>query len=69
MSPTPSFIHVVLVRILGATDAVILPSPRITLAMARDGLSFERAATVHARFGTPADVILMHGAVSAFFVL
>ena len=54
----------VLVSILGTLNATLLVGPRIAYAMALDGLFFESAASVHARFGTPAQAILIQGAVA-----
>jgi APA family basic amino acid/polyamine antiporter len=44
----------VVVSTFGCLSATILYSPRIYLAMARDGLFFRSLATVHPRFRTPA---------------
>lgn len=44
----------VVVSTLGCLSATILYSPRIYLAMARDGLFFRSLAAVHPRFRTPA---------------
>lgn len=44
----------VLLSVLGAAHAVVLTTPRVCYAMARDGLFFERLAEIHPRYGTPA---------------
>ncbi len=44
---------IVLVSITGAMNGNILTAPRLFFAMAKDGLFFERVATVHPRFVTP----------------
>jgi basic amino acid/polyamine antiporter, APA family len=47
----------VLVSIFSATNGIMLSSPRMYYAMARDGVFFERLGTVSRRFGTPAFAI------------
>ncbi len=44
--------------IISALNSVILTSPRVFYAMARDRLFFRRLADVHPRFGTPAFAII-----------
>jgi APA family basic amino acid/polyamine antiporter len=44
----------VLVSIFSATNGIMLSSPRMYYAMARDGVFFQRLAAVSPRFGTPA---------------
>jgi basic amino acid/polyamine antiporter, APA family len=44
----------VLVSIFSAANGIMLSSPRMYYAMARDGVFFERLGTVSRRFGTPA---------------
>ena len=48
----------ILVSIFSALNGLILTTPRMYYAMARDGVFFQRLATVHPRFGTPAFAIL-----------
>jgi len=48
----------ILVSIFSALNGLILTAPRMYYAMARDGLFFQRLATVHPRFGTPAFAIV-----------
>jgi APA family basic amino acid/polyamine antiporter len=57
---------VALVAMFSAANSIALTSPRVYFAMARDGLFFERLASVHPRFGTPAVSILAGCAWSAF---
>lgn len=47
----------VLVSIFSATNGIMLSSPRMYYAMARDGVFFRRLAAVSPRFGTPAVAI------------
>jgi APA family basic amino acid/polyamine antiporter len=47
----------VLVSIFSATNGIMLSSPRMYYAMARDGVFFQRLAAVSPRFGTPAVAI------------
>ncbi|MDQ6633586.1 MAG: amino acid permease, partial [Gemmatimonadota bacterium] len=44
----------ILVSIFSATNGIMLSSPRMYYAMARDGVFFQRLAAVSPRFGTPA---------------
>ena len=50
---------VILVSILGAINSVILTAPRIYYAMARDGLFFRKAATIHPTYKTPSYSIIL----------
>ncbi len=55
----------ILIAIFSSANSVILTSPRVYYAMARDGLFFHRVAEVHPRFGTPAFAIVVAAAWSA----
>lgn len=55
-------VGVVEVAVCSALNSVVLTSPRVYYAMARDGLFFQRLAEVHPRFGTPAFAIVASGA-------
>jgi APA family basic amino acid/polyamine antiporter len=59
----------VLLSITGAINGCVLTSARIPFAQARDGLFFERFATVHPRFLTPANAIVWSGIWTAILVL
>ena len=47
----------ILVSIFSALNGLILTTPRMYYAMARDGLFFQKLTAVHPRFGTPAIAI------------
>ena len=48
----------ILVSIFSALNGLVLTTPRMYYAMARDRLFFKRLAVVHHRFGTPAFAII-----------
>ena len=60
---------VMVVTIMSAMNSVILTSPRIYYAMARDGLFFRSAGEVHPRFRTPANAILVQAVWASVLVL
>ncbi|HSJ65633.1 MAG TPA: amino acid permease [Gemmatimonadaceae bacterium] len=50
----------VMLSILGIVNVILLATPRVFYAMARDGLFFRFAGTVHPRYGTPhRSIVLM----------
>lgn len=53
---------IILISIFSASNGIMLTSPRVYYAMARDGLFFRKLAEVHPRFKTPAFAV-MAGAV------
>lgn len=53
-----------MLSILGFANVVILATPRIFFAMARDGVFLQAAARVHPRFGSPHVSIVIMGVVS-----
>ena len=55
----------ILISIFSAANSVVLTSPRVYYAMAKDGLFFKRLAEVHPRFGTPAFAVMVSAAWSA----
>jgi APA family basic amino acid/polyamine antiporter len=63
------FSAVIIVAVLGSLAGVIMSAPRVYYAMARDGLFFRAAATVHTRFGTPARSIALQAALASLLVL
>jgi APA family basic amino acid/polyamine antiporter len=56
---------VALVAMFSAANSILLTSPRVYFAMARDGLFFRQLAEVHPRFGTPAVSIVVTALWSA----
>ncbi len=54
----------VLVCVFGGMAALTIASPRVTCAMARTGAFFPSFAKMHARFGTPANAILLQTGLS-----
>ena len=53
----------------GFLNLVILVSPRVYQAMARDGLFFRRFATLHPRFRTPVTAIVFQALVAGALIL
>jgi APA family basic amino acid/polyamine antiporter len=53
---------------LGAANGNLLTGPRLSYAMARDGLFFRPFASVHARFLTPLFAIIVQGIIGAAYV-
>jgi APA family basic amino acid/polyamine antiporter len=49
---------IILISIFSASNGIMLTSPRVYYAMARDGLFFRRLAEVHPRFKTPAFAVI-----------
>jgi APA family basic amino acid/polyamine antiporter len=60
---------VVLVAIFSSAHSILLTSPRVYYAMARDRLFFRRLAEVHPRYGTPAIAIVTSSVWSALLAL
>jgi basic amino acid/polyamine antiporter, APA family len=59
----------VVVSILGSLTAIMLASPRVYVALARDGLFPRRLARLHHRFGTPVAAIALQAALASLLVL
>ncbi len=55
----------ILVSMFSAANGLTLTAPRVYFAMARDGLFFQRLATLHPRFQTPAFAIITSSAWAA----
>jgi basic amino acid/polyamine antiporter, APA family len=49
---------IILISIFSASNGIMLTSPRVYYAMARDGLFFGKLAEVHPRFKTPAFAVI-----------
>jgi len=60
---------VILFSIFGAAGAIVMTSPRVYFAMARDGLFFKKTAAVHPKYLTPHVAILALGVWSAILSL
>jgi len=60
---------IILLSITGAANQVLLTSPRVYFAMARDGLFFRKIAGVHPRFLTPHVAIVAMGGWSVLLSL
>ena len=58
-----------IVSLLASVSAMTFAGPRVYFAMARDGLFFHRAASVHPRHRTPAAAIIAQAAWSSLLVL
>jgi basic amino acid/polyamine antiporter, APA family len=60
---------VILFSIFGAAGAIVMTSPRVYFAMARDGLFFQKIAAVHPKYLTPYISIITLGVWSAILSL
>jgi APA family basic amino acid/polyamine antiporter len=58
----------IIVSIMGTINAVVLTSPRVYYAMARDGLFFGAAGRVHPRFKSPGNSILIQAVFAGVLV-
>jgi APA family basic amino acid/polyamine antiporter len=59
----------VVVSVLGSLAAVMLGSPRLYVALGRDGLFPARLARLHPRLGTPATAIAVQAALAVLLVI
>ena len=59
----------ILISMFSAGNALILNSPRVFYAMAKDGLFFVSLSKIHPRFGTPAIAVCVAGVWSALLAL
>lgn len=48
----------ILISMFSAANSLVLTSPRVYYAMAKDGLFFKKLSEVHPRFGTPAFAVI-----------
>jgi APA family basic amino acid/polyamine antiporter len=69
MSLANVFAAFTLVSIAASLSAMIIAGPRVSYAMAQDGLFFDAAARVHPRLHTPAPAIWLQAAWSSILVL
>jgi APA family basic amino acid/polyamine antiporter len=60
---------IVIVAVLGSLAAVVMSSPRVYFAMARDRLFIPAAAAIHPRYGTPARAIVIQASLASLLVL
>jgi APA family basic amino acid/polyamine antiporter len=60
---------IVLISIFSAANSIMLNSPRVYYAMAKDGLFFHSLSQVHPRFGTPAVAIAVAALWSALLAV
>jgi APA family basic amino acid/polyamine antiporter len=63
------FAGVVALAVLGSLAAILMASPRVYYAMARDGLFPPALAAVHPRFGTPARATALQAVLASALVL
>jgi APA family basic amino acid/polyamine antiporter len=63
------FSVLVIIVVLGSLAPIIMSAPRVYFAMARDGLFFPAAATIHPRFNTPARCIALQAVLASLLVL
>jgi len=60
---------IILISLIGANNGFVLTSARINYAMSKDGLFFKQAATIHSKFKSPANALLMQCAWSSILTL
>jgi APA family basic amino acid/polyamine antiporter len=58
-----------IISLSASISAMVFAGPRVYYAMARDGLFFRRAASVHPRYGTPAASIVAQAVWSTLLVM
>jgi APA family basic amino acid/polyamine antiporter len=61
--------YLVAIALLSSLSAFVMLGPRVYFAMARDGLFFRFASSVHPRFKVPGRSILVQGAIATIMVL
>ena len=59
----------ILISMFSAANALVLNSPRVFYAMAKDGLFFDSLSRIHPKFGTPAIAVCITGIWSALLAL
>tara|TARA_Y100000768_G_scaffold129061_1_gene95824 strand:+ start:1085 stop:2419 length:1335 start_codon:yes stop_codon:yes gene_type:complete len=60
---------IILISLIGANNGFVLTSARINYAMSKDGLFFKQASTIHSKFKSPANALLMQCAWSSILTL
>jgi APA family basic amino acid/polyamine antiporter len=63
------FSMMVIVAVLGSLASLLLTSPRVYFAMARDGLFIPAIAFIHPEFGTPARAIALQSVLASLLAL
>lgn len=63
-----AFAAIVITSVLGSLAGIMLASPRVYFAMARDGLFVPALAALHPRFGTPARAIAVQAVMASLLV-
>lgn len=62
------FASIVIVSVVGSLAGIVLAAPRVTFALASDGLFLPMAAKLHPRFGTPARAIALQAVLACVLI-
>jgi APA family basic amino acid/polyamine antiporter len=62
------FAAIVILCVVGGLAAFMMSAPRVYYAMAQDGLFLRSVARLHPRFNSPANAILIQGAIASALV-
>ncbi len=62
-------VALVILCVLGSLAALLILSPRVYYAMARDGLFFHQVARIHLRYGTPSRAIAIQAILASLLVI
>lgn len=65
----PLVAAIIMCSVFGAINSDLLGVPRISFAMGRDGLFFQRFADIHKKFRTPATAILIQALLSVALIV
>ena len=60
---------IILISLIGANNGFVLTGARINYAMSKDGLFFKQASTIHNKFKSPTNALLMQCAWSSILTL
>ncbi len=60
---------IVIIAVLGSLAALLMAMPRVYFAMARDGLFFPAAATLHTHYQTPARAIVIQASLASLLAV